>query len=61
MHLDAHSRIELGRERIAMRSEAAERDRLRRSLADQRGEDRQRQRLLQRALRRSSVAQARAQ
>jgi hypothetical protein len=61
MHLDAHSRIELGHERIALQINASERERLHRSLADKRGEDRHRQRLLQRALRRSSVAQARAQ
>ena len=61
MHLDANSRVELGRERIAMLSQAAERDRLRRSVADKRGEPRPDQRLLQRALRRSSAAQARAQ
>jgi hypothetical protein len=61
MHLDAQSRVELGRERIAMRSQVAERDRLRRSVADKRGEHWQYQRLLRRALRRSSVAQARAQ
>jgi hypothetical protein len=61
MHLDANSRVALGRERIAMLSQAAERDRLRRSVADKRGEHRQDQRLLQRALRRSSAAQARAQ
>jgi hypothetical protein len=61
MHLNAHSRVELGRERIAMQIQAAERDRLRRSVADKRGDHWQYQRLLQRALRRSSVAQARAQ
>jgi hypothetical protein len=61
MHLDANSRVELGRERIAMLSQAAERDRLCRSMADKRGEHQQDQRLLQRALRRSSAAQARAQ
>ena len=61
MHLDANSRVELGRERIAMLSQAAECDRLRRSVADKRGEHRQDQRLLQRALRRFSAAQARAQ
>jgi hypothetical protein len=61
MHLDGHSRIELGRERIDMLAQAAERDRLRRSLADERGDGRQRHRLLQRARRRFGLAQARAQ
>jgi len=61
MHLDSHSRIELGRERIALQRNAAERDRLHRSLADERDEDWHDQRLLQRARRRFSAAQARAQ
>ena len=61
MHLDSHSRIELGRERIARQRNAAVRDRLHRSLAEERGEDWHDQRLLQRARRRLSAAQARAQ
>lgn len=61
MHLDSHSRIELGRERIALQRNAADSDRLHRSLADERGEDWRDQRLLQRARRRLSAAQARAQ
>lgn len=61
MHLDSHSRIELGRERIAVQCNAAERDRLHQWLADERGKDWQGQRLLQRARRRFSAAEARAQ
>jgi hypothetical protein len=46
MHLDSHSRIELGRERIAAQCNAAERDRLHQWLAEERGKDWQGQRLL---------------
>jgi hypothetical protein len=50
----------LGRERIALLSESAERHQLYRSLAAMRNDDRDRQ-LLQQARRRLNAAQARAQ
>jgi hypothetical protein len=61
MNLDANSRLALGRMHIESQIQAAERDRLARSLHDQQGEQPQRQSLLQRALRRPAPAQARAQ
>jgi hypothetical protein len=61
MFLDANARLTLGRSRIDSQLEAAERDRQCRSLAKRHGQDRQQEPLLQRALRRSGLAQARAQ
>ena len=61
MCLDANMRLALGREYMNSRLETAERDRLTRSLAERESEQRQRQTLLQRALRRPAPAQARAQ
>ncbi len=60
MNLDANSRLALGRMYIDSQIQAAERDRLARSLQDQQGEQPP-QSLLQRALRRPAPAQARAQ
>ena len=61
MCLDANMRLALGREHINSRIEAADHDRLTRSLTERQSEQRQRQTLLQRALRRPAPAQARAQ
>ena len=61
MNLDANSRLALGRMYIESRIEAAERDRLARSLQNEPAEQPQHQSLLQRALRRRAPAQARAQ
>jgi hypothetical protein len=54
-------RLALGREYINSRIEAADNDRLTRSLKERQSEQRQSQTLLQRALRRPAPAQARAQ
>ena len=61
MCLDATMRLALGREYVNSRLGAAERVRLTRSRAERQSEQRQRQTLLQRALRRPAPAQARAQ
>lgn len=61
MCLDANMRLALGREYMNSRLETAEHDRLTRSLTERQSEQRQRPTLLQRALRRQTPAQARAQ